>query len=861
MTKRADIAEPASDDTWVPTTCYMCYNSCNLRVHRVDGVVVKIEGNPDSPHNGTRICAKGNAAIMGLYNPHRLTRPLRRTNPKKGLGIDPEWEEISWDEALGVISERLRAIRDSDPRKLAFFTFDTQGFNTIGKAFAVAFGTPNVTTGAAEWFCGNALHPVSWSVHGSFFMEPDYEFTNYALLFGSQAGIPAMHKNPIGLGTQLADARQNRGMKLVVVDPICSTAASKADEWVPIRPGTDGAMALAMAHVLVHEEGIYDREFLKHDTNAPYLIADDGSYVRDAEGRALLWDEISGGPLPHDAEGVQPALEGSYRVDGRRAQPAFELLKERLLEYTPEGVEEVTTVPAETIRRLAQELGHAASIGSTIVLRGEVLPHRPAVVDFSRGAIAHKHGYLSAWAIQLLDTLIGAVDVPGGHLGPGAKGPGANWDPVVGQDGLLEPAPRVAFLGVPYPPKKPARPNSIDVFSRFPASAYSQPLVPDVILDPKKYGLDYELEMVIQCRNNYLMTTVDPPVIAEMFAKVPFMVSFATTVDETAELSDIVLPDAHVLERLDALPNRIIGWILPGLGDWYWTVRQPVVPPPPGVKHWVEVLYDLAERMDMLDDLYMASNVYLKLKDPFKLKAGGRYSYEDVVDAFYKSLFGEEHGLDWFKEHGVLITPRTIQEAYPRAFSKARIPLYLEYVPRQGRQVKELTAELGMPDWDVSDYQALPAWRPCPAIEEEAIKGYDFILVNHKQALATFSFTVEMSWLNELTDHYPDARAIIMNPVGAQERGLTHGGEVMITTVEGKTARGRLYLSEGVHPEVVVVPGLQGHWARGRTKFLGEKGIHYNSLLSYDTKYIDMVSTAFDTCAKVKVESVAGAHS
>src|SRR5665811_1081513 len=112
----------SEDDVWVPTTCYMCYNACSILVHRVDGVVVKIEGNPESPHNRSRICAKGNAALMALYNPYRVTKPLRRTNPEKGIGVDPCWEEISWEEALGTIAERLRAIRETDPRKLMFLT-------------------------------------------------------------------------------------------------------------------------------------------------------------------------------------------------------------------------------------------------------------------------------------------------------------------------------------------------------------------------------------------------------------------------------------------------------------------------------------------------------------------------------------------------------------------------------------------------------------------------------------------------------------------------------------------------------------------------------------------------------------------
>lgn len=838
------------DDVWIPTSCYMCYNACSILVHRVDGVITKIEGNPDSPHNHQRICAKGNAGIMALYNPHRITKPLRRTNPEKGIGVDPGWEEISWDEARAVIVEKLNKIRETDPRRLLFLSFDTQGFGTVGKAWASAFGTPNVSSGSAGWFCGNGLHPIAWSCHGTFYMEPDFDHTNYVLNFGSQAGVPTLHVNPMGVGVKLADARQQRGTRLVVIDPFCSTAASKADEWVPIRPGTDAAMALAMVNVLLNEEGVYDRQFLIHDTNAAYLVGEDGYYVRDDDGHALIWDEDSGSAKPFDSEGVSPALTGSYTVAGAAARPAFDLLKEHVAQYTPESVEPITTVPAETTRRLAKEFGAAASIGSTITLQGKVLPHRPAVVDFSKGAIAHKHGLMNGWACQMLNTIVGAVDVPGGHLGVSGSGPG--WEPVVGPDGILVTAPRVAIYNVPYPPKKPVRPSTMELTELFPHAVYSRPLLVEGMLNPEKYGLDYEIDMIIQCRTNMMMSAADPVKLGEMFAKVPFMLSFATLMEETTEFADIVLPDAHVLERLDPLPNRLQGWILSGEEDWYWTVRQPVVDPPEGVPHWTAFLLELAKDMGMADDLFRTFNHYLNLVDPFKLQPGVDYSYEDVVDALYKSQFDAEHGLDWFLEHGILKQPRPIEQAYQRPFVKARVPLYLEHLKRQGEQVKQLTEEMGIGDWDVSDYRPLPDWRPCGPYELKD-PDFDLFAINAKETLHSFTYTVSSAWLNELSGFYPDSRTVFMNPDTAQRKGLHDRDDVLVRTSEGKEVRGILGLFEGVHPEVVVVRGVRGHWASDRKKYLDDNGIHFNSLLNYDLKNIDMASAAFDCCLRVSV--------
>jgi anaerobic selenocysteine-containing dehydrogenase len=92
----------------------MCWNTCGIKVNRVDGVIVKIEGDPDCPQNWGKTCAKGNSGFMSLYDPKRVLYPMRRTNPDKGYGVDPKWERISWDEALKIITQRLKKIRMED---------------------------------------------------------------------------------------------------------------------------------------------------------------------------------------------------------------------------------------------------------------------------------------------------------------------------------------------------------------------------------------------------------------------------------------------------------------------------------------------------------------------------------------------------------------------------------------------------------------------------------------------------------------------------------------------------------------------------------------------------------------------------
>jgi anaerobic selenocysteine-containing dehydrogenase len=138
-------------------------------------------------------------------------------------------------------------------------------------------------------------------------------------------------------------------MKLVVVDPIGNNAASKADEWLPIRPGTDAAFGLGMLNVLLNEARIFDADYLKHFTNATYLTAASGKFVRDpATGKPFVFDQSDGRVKVFDDAGVkEPMLEGETEVQGQKVRPAFELIKARAAEYSAERVEEITTIPAK----------------------------------------------------------------------------------------------------------------------------------------------------------------------------------------------------------------------------------------------------------------------------------------------------------------------------------------------------------------------------------------------------------------------------------------------------------------------------------------------------------------------------------
>ena len=198
------------------------------------------------------------------------------------------------------------------------------------------------------------------------------EYCNYHITIGRSLGpnFATAH------GSKRLAKALARGMKLVVVDPRCSHEASKG-EWVPIRPGSDLAFLLGMAHVMFYEIDKLDWQFLKDRTNSRYLITPDGDYARDKEtNKPLVWDNTSQKAVPFDTKNIDSPLEGRFKVDGVEMATGYTLVKERF-KGTPQNGQKNCTVPASTIRRIANEFVEHAQIGSTIEIDGVTLPFRP----------------------------------------------------------------------------------------------------------------------------------------------------------------------------------------------------------------------------------------------------------------------------------------------------------------------------------------------------------------------------------------------------------------------------------------------------------------------------------------------------
>ncbi|MBM5810905.1 MAG: molybdopterin oxidoreductase, molybdopterin binding subunit, partial [Gammaproteobacteria bacterium] len=497
----AHVQNSLKPGRWLNSTCKMCLHSCSIRVHVTDdGVVNKIEGNPTNPANAGRLCPKGNAAIMRHYDPHRFKTPLRRTNPAKGPGVDPQWQPITWDEAYAIVARELKRTLDEDPRKLL------PAINNFQKLFLWAWpaafgGNANFFSSVGN-FCGGGYHPINGFVHCAFAAVNDVNYCNYWINDGGGDGFSS-HLHTAAQAYHVANARLERNMRVVVVEPRLSIGGAKANEWIPIRPATDRQFALSLCHVLVNE-GLCDYRFLRQDTNAPYLVGPDGYFVRDAQGRVLVWDVTAAGARPwNDPAPGDLALEGCYEVQGRPCRPAFQVFRDILADCTPEQMAAITTVPAPTIRRIAREFARAAQIGATVEIGGRRLPLRPAAYNYYRGAQGHKYSSQANHAFKLVNFLIGNIDAPGGHVGATIDDQTADRRAGVGaiqpgENGMLKANPHQLHPEVPfsYPP------NEVTLMGYFPIGVDPGHLALETLTNPGRYGLDYRPDTLLMCHAN-----------------------------------------------------------------------------------------------------------------------------------------------------------------------------------------------------------------------------------------------------------------------------------------------------------------------------------------------------------------------
>ena len=877
-----DLSVPVGDRV-AQTTCYMCACRCGINVHLRDGpdgkpVVRYIEGNRKHPVNKGVLCGKGSAGIMQHYSPARLRAPMRRTGPR-GSG---EFEEISWDEALTLATKWLGDVRCSDPKRLAFFTGRDQSQSLTG-FWAMKYGTPNFA--AHGGFCSvNMAAGGLYTFGGAFweFGDPDWARTKYFMLFG----VAEDHaSNPIKMGI---GKLKERGAKVVAVNPVRTGYNAVADEWIGIRPGTDGLFVGALIHELFRNRTV-DLDYLIRYTNAPWLVIDDpgaadhGLFARGADGHPLVFDTATDGFANALSPDVNPALTGTRTLpDGRTARPVFVLLAERFLgeTYSPEAVAPEIGIAAEDIRRIAAELARVAFEEEIVVeqpwtdwagRRHDRMIGRPVSMHAMRGISAHSNGFQTCRMIHVLQILLGTIDCPGGfRYKPPYPKQAPPW--LLPHGALCDVRPQEPLggphLGFPLGPEHLLldgdAPSRIDKGFSWDAPLSAHGLMHMVINNAAKgdpYGIDVLFMYMANMAWNSSMNV--PGTLDHLTAtdedgnyRIPKIIYSDAYYSEMVPYADLILPDTTYLERWDciSLLDRPISEA-DAAAD---AIRWPVVEPDREVRGFQEVLIDLGGRLGL----------------PGFVNADGSPKYADYPDyivnherqpgvgplAGWRGADGTETGtgapnpnqLDRYKANGAFYAEHIPPEA---AYYKHANQAYLEWAVKMGfrgetgptifqlyseplqafRLAAEGHGERQPPERARerirTHFDPLPFWYP--PLEGQMVDTARFPLnaITQRPMHMYHSWGSQNAWLRQIT---AANRLYIHTSVG-QRIGARDDDWVWLSSHQGRV-KCQVKLMDGVNPHTVwtwnAIGKRRGAWALSEDAPESREGFLLNHLIS-----------------------------
>lgn len=374
-----------------------CTNSCAHNVFVKDDKIVKVEPGdfPDPEYN--RICLKGIAnAMQRTYSPDRVKYPMKRAG-ERGEG---KWEQISWDQALTEITDKHKEIAEKYGARANSWTSMTgdYGANTqlIAPRIANTVGGTHIdNTGIMGDLAANIAYLPTLGMLQEGHGWKDLKGSKLMIFFGCNFAETALNDYHF-----IADAL-DEGAKLVVIDPRYSRTAAKADWWIPIRPGTDAALALGMMNVIINEN-LQDDDYIKKYSNGPFLVRKDtGKFIsgKDIGGNAedyVVWDSSSKNAVSSN-DSNDPAISGEFTVEieGKEVKcaPSHQMLLDLVEDYSPEKASEICEVPAEDIRKLAMMY----------------VEETPAAIKITQGTQRYHQGHLSYRAVIALGTICGNI--------------------------------------------------------------------------------------------------------------------------------------------------------------------------------------------------------------------------------------------------------------------------------------------------------------------------------------------------------------------------------------------------------------------------------------------------------------------
>jgi menaquinone reductase, molybdopterin-binding-like subunit len=699
---------------WKPSICPLCPAACGLQVRVMDAdvdvvrngqrgvvraaVAKKLEGLPAHPVNRGALCARGQAAIQITYHPDRVRHPLKRSGAR-GSGT---FERITWDEAIGELVTRLDAV-SKEPRRLAYLTKPRRDARAdLVSHFLAGLGAmPPIEVTLLDEEVLRAANAMSF--RSSQLPTIDLAHTRFVIAFG--ADFLGTWNSPVAQGIGYGAMRQGtRGVRgtLVQVEARMSQTGANADQWVPARPGTEGALALGLAHVIMRDE-----------LAAPGTAGEAGAHV---EG----W-----------AEGL----------------PRF----------APSEVERMTGVPATRVEELARAFAQSP---------------RPVAI-IGGPALAHTNALFQALAVNALNALVGSVGVSGGIQ-------------------FTPPLPWTRGSAATGPAARTG-----EAFSSFAALS-------SAILNGSSPGV--ELLLVDDANPVFL----SPPSwrAHDALARVPFIVSFGSFIDDTSVFADLVLPDHSFLESwVDSVPETGATVATAGLAP-------PVMRALHETRSTPDVLLDVARRLAR------------PLTPPLPWQ-----TFDEMLRERFSALPAPADSADGWT---------TVQERGGWWDDAATKPGAVVSPPNRTSLAAQATGRPATQESRSSD----------AAFDGEA-NTFPFHLQPYASAAFHDGSTTHLPWLQEMPDPMTSAMWstwLEINPRTAAQLGIATGDMVEITSPHG-SLRAPAVVTPGIAPEVVAMPMGQGHTTF--TRYASGRGVNPMEILGAST--IAPAGTLAWTATRVRV--------
>ena len=808
----------ADETRIVKTCCRACIANCGVLATVRNGRVVKLQGNPEDPMSKGRMCAKGLSGIQALYHPNRNKYPLIRAGERG----ENKWRRASWDEALEYIAKGLMKVREQYGAEAVACSTGGGGNPEIWSIarFCNIFGTPNwFEPGCAQCYLPRVL--AYTMIYGG--VDPSIADSNaLELYFPDETPIKTLvlwgtapsYSCPASGGGMVSDLRA-KGVKTVVVDPRMTPDAAKSDVWLPIRPGSDVALMLAwIRYILEHK--LFDRDFVRKWTNLPYLVDVESKMLLRAEKSQdpdepdtfVVWDQKTAGPRPLPYpwdDALDPALEGTFTVDGRRCKTGFQLLWERVQAYTLEKAAELCWLDAERIERAIRLFTDNSPSGLAIG------------VATDQGA----NSVQAAMAAATIDLLMGNVERPGALLQRFRT------------SGLFDmpnyPVPIAARMLPEEQLKKRLGANEHKGLHIWFAGH------PSSIRDAMITGKPYPVKAWIDRSGNKLGAVADSQSWLPAIENMDLIVHMYTTPTSFSAYADVLLPAEEWLET-DMMVETCNKLFARQAATHLWETMDETL-------FWSRLAKKCAE---------LGHERCRLAFDPEFM--GKDLAYWDSMDEFF-THFTSRIGLTWkqFKEKAPFeYLPRDQWRSYyvyrqtdpktgkPAGFAtpSKKLELYLESMitlSRTGKPFSLYELPPASRDYDPLPYYFEPY--ESPIASTELAKEYPLVLTSGRVPFYHHGTLRNIPWLREI---YP-APELWIHPTAAGQCGVADGDWVWVASQRGRT-QAIARVTEGINPGTVC---MERFWnpEKLNTPTHGWREMNVNMLTKADAPFNDVVGT------------------